>query len=398
MSSVALITPTLSAQAALRALLAGESAPQRPADQWTPVLAELAAIADLTARRRAFDAAARADPALRTLLNGSPAAPGKTVVTATDVLRMQFPDLQWIVPGLLPPGYTLFAGRPKQGKSWLALQLALAVATGGQALGEKVEHGNVLVCALEDGYRRLKDRMTAQGWPDPCDAVQYVISLDELGGPLDGSGLPALEQRIVEHNLRLVVVDTLARAFRISDMNDMAKTTAALDSLQNLAVRRGIAVIVIHHTNKATNDDFVSDPAGSTGFSAVADGIMVLKRKRGEGTATLEVVHRDLGADRSIALAWDRDLACWQATGDAASLRREQDARDILQAIRSLTQLGEAATPAKIGEIVERNRGSVFRDLPDLLARGLILRAGRRGAYVLTQEGQLSLEDGDADD
>lgn len=227
MSSVALITPTLSAQAALRALLAGESAPQRPADQWTPVLAELAAIADLTARRRAFDAAARADPALRTLLNGSPAAPGKTVVTATDVLRMQFPDLQWIVPGLLPPGYTLFAGRPKQGKSWLALQLALAVATGGQALGEKVEHGNVLVCALEDGYRRLKDRMTAQGWPDPCDAVQYVISLDELGGPLDGSGLPALEQRIVEHNLRLVVVDTLARAFRISDMNDMAKTTAA---------------------------------------------------------------------------------------------------------------------------------------------------------------------------
>lgn len=385
----------------LRALLSGEALPALPAGPWAATLDQLTAIEDLAGRRRAFEAAATAHPQLRQLLNGGHVAAPQlrpAVVTATDVLRMQFPDLRWVVPGLLPEGLTLLAGRPKQGKSWITLQIALSVATGGQALGETVPQGKALILALEDGYRRLKDRMLAQHWPDPCDGVEYVISLDEMGGRLDGPGLAALDARIVDGQHSYVVVDTFARAVGVSDLNDMAETTTALKGLQELATRRRVSVVVVHHTNKMGGDDFLDTVAGSTGLTAVADGIMVLKRKRGEHTATLQVVHRDLGAERNIALAWDHELACWQATGDAASLRREHDARDILQAIRALTQLGEAATPAKIGEIVERNRGSVFRDLPDLLMRGLILRTGRRGAYSLTQDGQHALEKSDADE
>lgn len=385
----------------LRALLSGEALPALPAGPWAATLDQLTAIEDLAGRRRAFEAAATAHPRLRQMLNGGHVAAPQlrpAVVTATDVLRMQFPDLRWVVPGLLPEGLTLLAGRPKQGKSWITLQIALSVATGGLALGETVPQGKALILALEDGYRRLKDRMLAQHWPDPCDGVEYVISLDEMRGRLDGPGLAALDARIVEGQHSYVVVDTFARAVGVSDLNDMAETTTALKGLQELATRRRVSVVVVHHTNKMGGDDFLDTVAGSTGLTAVADGIMVLKRKRGEHTATLQVVHRDLGAERNIALAWDHELACWQATGDAASLRREHDARDILQAIRALTQLGEAATPAKIGEIVERNRGSVFRDLPDLLTRGLILRVGRRGAYSLTQDGTHALEKSDADE
>jgi hypothetical protein len=55
---------------------------------------------------------------------------------------------------------TLFAGKPKIGKSWLLLHAAIAVARGGFTLGEiKCPEGDVPYCALEDNLRRLKSRM-----------------------------------------------------------------------------------------------------------------------------------------------------------------------------------------------------------------------------------------------
>jgi RecA-family ATPase len=57
----------------------------------------------------------------------------------------------------LPEGLTLPAGKPKLGKSWLALSVAFAVAAGGVALGTyPVAQGEVLYLALEDNERRLQ--------------------------------------------------------------------------------------------------------------------------------------------------------------------------------------------------------------------------------------------------
>lgn len=64
--------------------------------------------------------------------------------------------MRYVVPGYIAEGLTVLAGRPKLGKSWLALDLAIAVATGGAALGStKVGQGDVLYLALEDNERRL---------------------------------------------------------------------------------------------------------------------------------------------------------------------------------------------------------------------------------------------------
>jgi len=48
---------------------------------------------------------------------------------------MVFPPIRWIVPDVLPEGATILAGRPKLGKSWMALDMALAVARGAYCLG-----------------------------------------------------------------------------------------------------------------------------------------------------------------------------------------------------------------------------------------------------------------------
>src|SRR5262249_10785231 len=80
--------------------------------------------------------------------------------TAAELMKMQLAKQRWAVAGVLPSGSTIGAGKPKLGKSWLALNVALAVAQGGVALGSiPVEAGDVLYLALEDTKRRLKDRL-----------------------------------------------------------------------------------------------------------------------------------------------------------------------------------------------------------------------------------------------
>src|SRR5262249_9809830 len=78
-----------------------------------------------------------------------------TMLDANDILSKHHPDPVWAFRGLIPAGLTMLAGRPKVGKSWLSMQLALAVATGGMTLGQGVEIGRVLYLALEDSERRL---------------------------------------------------------------------------------------------------------------------------------------------------------------------------------------------------------------------------------------------------
>src|SRR5689334_10757709 len=51
--------------------------------------------------------------------------------SAADLLAADLPEPRWAVEGVLPEGLNLLAGKPKLGKSWLALNIGIAVATGG---------------------------------------------------------------------------------------------------------------------------------------------------------------------------------------------------------------------------------------------------------------------------
>lgn len=94
-----------------------------------------------------------------------------STITANTLQSKEFPPLQYAVDGYLAEGVTLLAGKPKIGKSWMALDFAMAVATGDLALGSvRCRQGPVLYCALEDNHRRLKRRMSTlygdvEHWP-----------------------------------------------------------------------------------------------------------------------------------------------------------------------------------------------------------------------------------------
>lgn len=81
------------------------------------------------------------------------------IVSATALRAMTFDPVRFVAPGYLAEGLTLLAGRPKLGKSWLMLDMAIAVAAAGESLGVRCARGDVLYLALEDNLRRLRSRL-----------------------------------------------------------------------------------------------------------------------------------------------------------------------------------------------------------------------------------------------
>ena len=60
---------------------------------------------------------------------------GPRIFSFADLRRKAFDPIRYIVPGIIAEGCTLLVGRPKLGKSWLALEILIAVADGGTCLG-----------------------------------------------------------------------------------------------------------------------------------------------------------------------------------------------------------------------------------------------------------------------
>ena len=151
----------------------------------------------------------------------------------------------------------MVAGKPKTGKSWLSLGLAVAVATGGLALGSvPVKQGSVLYLALEDNERRLQQRLRQI-------LQDQEVALDDLyletGCPrLDAGGAEAIREWVdATDDARMVIVDvfTKIRPERSSSDTGYESDYRALAPLKQLADETGVAVVVVHHTRKMAAED-----------------------------------------------------------------------------------------------------------------------------------------------
>lgn len=224
---------------------------------------------------------------------------------------LDLPALVWAVNNLLPEGLSLLAAPPKAGKSWLALDIALAVACAGKALGSLLTHGGeVLYVAMEDGERRLKDRVKVllgdEPWPD---GFHYCTKMPE-----GLTFLMFIEEWMEAHpGTRLIVVDTMGRVRppkRDRDADSYREDYAFMASWQEFALGHHIALLVVHHTRKKASDYFVDEVSGTNGLTGAADVVMVLQRARNaQIEGVLQVTARDF---KEHDLNLTRAGPCWQ--------------------------------------------------------------------------------------
>ncbi|HVF03118.1 MAG TPA: AAA family ATPase [Rubrobacteraceae bacterium] len=255
--------------------------------------------------------------------------------TAEELMAKVFPEPKWIVPGVLPEGATILAGSPKTGKSWMALGIGVAVASGGTALGGKpVEPGSVLYLALEDNPRRLQGRLSKvlAGEKPP-----HGLVLTDRWPRLGEGGLEAMEAWLISHpDARLVIVDTLEKIrSKGSGRNVYREDYEAVAPLLSLAAQYNVAVLVVHHLRKGSADDPLDEVSGSHGLTGGVDGVLVLKRERGRADAFLFVTGRDIEQERELALSWDPATASWKIAGDAEEYRGSKERAKIVECVRS---------------------------------------------------------------
>jgi hypothetical protein len=244
---------------------------------------------------------------------GEPLDPLRNMVSAQWLMAQNFPPLEYVVPGLIPEGLTLLAAAPKIGKSWMVLGLGIACASGGYAFGHlPVDQRPVLYLALEDGQRRLKDRLTCLG------VAMGPANLHLLTVTDPGSMLTTIRAFVESHahEAPLVVLDTLGKAMPPALPNETTyardyRVTGALKSVVDRVP--GASLIAVHHTRKLDATDFLDAVSGTQGVAGAADTVLVLSRNREEQNAILRVTSRD-AREGSYALEID-DTGRWNLSG-----------------------------------------------------------------------------------
>lgn len=243
------------------------------------------------------------------------------------LMEKAFEPLRYCVDGILPEGVSLLVGPSKVGKSACALGIAASVAIGGKAFGSiSVNPRPVLFCALEDGERRLQDRLSQilMG-----EQIGENFSYETQMPALFTGGLELLEDWLKEHPNAFVVIDVLqkVRPAALPGESVYDRDYRSITGLKDLAEQYRASILILHHTRKAESVDFVNQINGSMGLSGAVDTILVLNRDRCKGDAKLSISGREV-EERELALEFN--FPSWKLLGDADEVGQSQTRRTII--------------------------------------------------------------------
>ena len=300
------------------------------------------------------------------------------IYTAKELGEEEFPAIKYVIPGFVPEGATILAGRPKLGKSWLALDMALAVSQGTDCLGVTCERGAVLYLALEDNKRRMQSRLDKLSprydqmpWPSN-------LSLANEWQRHDAGGTDSIRDWATSaDNPRLVIVDVLAQfRTRGGERDDYRSDYDSIKALQELAGEMQLAIIVVHHVRKSAGEtDPFEKVSGTLGLTGAADTAIILD-KDGHG-CTLYGRGRDIQEfERSVM--FDPITCRWSVQGEASQVRRTDERQTILEI---LDDADETMSPGEVADATGCSRNNVKQLLFKMAKAGEVLKAGR-GKYV----------------
>lgn len=244
-------------------------------------------------------------------------------ITAKELATKELPKPYVVVKNLLAQGFSIIAGQPKLGKSWLALDLCYCVCTGQPFLDFETTQSACLYLALEDNEGRLKERMynilgDYEKFPENLHLVFKCK-------PLNEGLIEELEQYLKEDpNIKLIVIDTLQKVRGVQGRNQNAYDYdyKEIGKLKDFADEHKLCILVIHHLRKMKDPyDPFNNISGSTGITGAADTSIVLyKDKFNDSNAHFVTESRDFESIEKILFF---DHYKWNIIGDYDGLDKE---------------------------------------------------------------------------
>lgn len=217
------------------------------------------------------------------------------LVSGRDLQKMDLPPIIYPIENMIPQGYTVGSAPFKYGKSWLALEMCLAIAQGADFLGQKTTKGASVYLALEDCDRFAKERlnMVLNGAEAP-EGFYYIY---ENVPTLDDGFIAYLNQLYsMVPDIKLVVIDVLAI---IEYQAKRGETAYKCDyrtgtALKQWADDHNTSVLAITHTTKMVHpNDIFMNTTGTSGVTGSADAILTIaKENRTDKDAVLAITGR----------------------------------------------------------------------------------------------------------
>jgi hypothetical protein len=299
---------------------------------------------------------------------------------------------RWLVDGILTQnGLSMLWGRSGALKSFVALDLAMCVASGLPWHGHEVTGGLVIYVAAEGahglgrravGWRRTRGRDLAK---PAFKLIPHPVALtsDDLNAMVEA--ILNLQQRPV-----LIVIDTLARTFGAGDENKQADMNAYVNAADRLRDETGANVMVIHHSG--VHED--KRERGSNVLRGAADTVIKVgrkddnldiinqapegKQKDAEEFQTIKLrtqkVHFDQNDEEQSTLILNlrEDTGSAEPEGTAQPEKLGKIERAIIKALKDA---GEPLGLTRLALMTGAHNTSIMRALETLNDKELVVRA-----------------------
>lgn len=217
------------------------------------------------------------------------------VVRAAHVKPPPEAENRWLVETLWGVGAVgVIGGAPKVCKSWLALEMAVAVASGQPCLGRFTVPGGpgtALVYMAEDAPFQVRERVEHLALARGADFSALDVGLIvEASLRIDrDEDVRRLRATLARRRPRLLVLDPYVRLQR-ADENNATEVARVLSTLRELSRAFGVAIVLVHHTRKNPADSAGQALRGSSDFHAWGDSNLYLARRGGK--LVLSIEHR----------------------------------------------------------------------------------------------------------
>jgi hypothetical protein len=282
---------------------------------------------------------------------------------------------KWLIEPLwCAEGVGIVGGQPRSFKTWLAAELALAVASGERALGRfatKVS-GPVLVFAAEDPPANMKARF---------EAIASVRNIDLKTIPLylldvatlridDNKQLHQLRQAVASLKPKLLILDPFVRIARV-DENSATEVSNVLGSLRAIQRDLGLAILLVHHMRKSPSPRLGQQLRGSSDFAAWSDSALYLTSRNDR--IMLSVEHRHAPAPPPFQICLAREIAPHLQVKESPVLLGRSPLEDAV-----LDRLKTAIEPLPTTQLrlfLRIRKAALLEALRALRERGLVQRS-----------------------
>ena len=216
----------------------------------------------------------------------------RMVMTAEKLCLSEVGELTWILKDwIMAGGINLIAGMPAAGKSFLALDLAIGMASSGLAWDNRpVTQGKVLYHFLDGSYRGMRSRVLklcqARGIQPPAN---LIFDFSPLNLKVTSEVL-ALRQRIHRLDASVVIFDVMAKFMPGADENSVAEISPMMNTLREIANQTGTTFILIHHLNKGGNPDLSYRVRGSSDILGSVDTAIVVAHENQHSAHSMRTI------------------------------------------------------------------------------------------------------------